>query len=192
MQLVMVKHSLADLPPVELPDGYALRHFVPGDEAGWEAVMAASFGRREPAWSFLDVMGRDAACSPERVLFITCEGQIVATASAWYRPEWGAETGYVHYVGADPAHCGKKLGHMVSLAVLHRFVFEGRSRAVLQTDDFRVPAIRTYLRLGFEPWLIEEDQRQRWRVVFESNGLQPLCPNWEELVSGPMHAMPGA
>ncbi|NSW56879.1 MAG: GNAT family N-acetyltransferase [Armatimonadetes bacterium] len=192
MQLVMMKHSLEGLPPVELPQGYELRHFVPGDEAGWEAVMAASFGQKEPAWSFRDVMGRDAACSPERVLLVTCRGQAVATASAWYRPEWGIETGYVHYVAADPAHSGKKLGHMVSLAVLHRFVFEGRTRAVLQTDDFRAPAIKTYLRLGFEPWLVEEDQRQRWRVVFETNRLQPLCPNWEEIIKGSIHTMPGA
>lgn len=192
MQLVMVKNSLADLPPVELPEGYRLRHFQAGDEAGWEAVMAASFGQKEPAWSFPDVMGRDAACSPERVLFLTCEGQIVATASAWYRPEWGMDTGYVHYVGADPKHSGRKLGYMISLAVLHRFVFEGRRRAVLQTDDFRVPAIKTYLRLGFEPWPVEEDQRQRWRVIFQSNSLQPLCPVWEEIINGPMHTMPGA
>ena len=192
MQLVMVRNDLSGLPPVELPAGYGLRHFRPGDEPGWEQVMEQSFGERTPPWSFAEVMARDAACAPERVLFITHDGVPVATASAWYRPEWGTQTGYVHYVGASPEHGGKKLGYWISLAVMHRMVFEGRTRAVLQTDDFRVAAIKTYLRLGFLPWLVEEDQRQRWRAIIETNGLELLCPAWEELVTGPMHAMPSA
>lgn len=191
MQLVMMKESLDDLPPVTLPEGYVLAHFLPGEEAGWELVMSEAFGEKDPPWSFAATMGRDAACCPERVLFIKQQGEAVATASAWYRPDWGLDTGYVHYVGGRPGHAGKKLGLLVSLAVLHRFVYEGRTRAVLQTDDFRVAAVKTYLQLGFRPWLVEEDQRERWRNVVETNGLQALCPELEEIVTGPLHAMPG-
>lgn len=165
MQLAMMRENLSDLPAVVLPEGYRLRHFRPGDEAGWEAVMEQSFGAKDPPWSFTATMGCDAACAPERVLFVTYDDVPVATASAWYRPEWGRDTGYVHYVGTSTRHAGRKLGYWVSLAVLHRFVFEGRARAVLQTDDHRVPAIKTYLQLGFVPWLVEEDQRQRWRTI---------------------------
>jgi len=190
MQLVMVKESLLALPPVVLPEGYQLRHFRAGDEAGWERVMAQSFGEKDPPWSFGDTMGRDAACAPERVLFVACGDVPVATASAWYRPEWGPDTGYVHFVGTSPEHGGKKLGYWVSLAVLHRFVFEGRTRAVLQTDDHRVPALKTYLQLGFEPWPVEEDQRNRWRHAIEANGFGPLCPNLERIVNGPVHSLP--
>jgi mycothiol synthase len=190
MQLVMVKESLQQLPPMALPEGYQLRHFQAGDEVHWERIMSVAFGDREPPWSFSATLGRDAPCCPERVLFIVGEGVPVATASAWYRPSWGMDTGYVHFVGADPAHGGKHLGYWVSLAVLHRFVFEGRSRAVLETDDFRVAAVKTYLRLGFEPWLVEENQRERWRNVITGNGLEGLCPNLETIVSGPVHERP--
>ena len=190
MQLVMLKESLAALPPLALPAGYSLRHFRPGDEGHWERVLDQSFGATNPPRRFVNVMGRDAACSPERVLFVTWDGAPVATASAWYRPEWGVETGYVHYVGASPAHKGRRLGFQISLAVLHRFVCEGRTRAVLETDDFRVPAIKTYLELGFQPWLVEADQRQRWRTIVETNGLQALCPALEGIVSGPIHEKP--
>lgn len=190
MQLVMVKESLAALPPVVLPEGYCLRHFRPGDEAGWERVMTAAFGEKDPPWSFAASMGRDAACAPERVLLLTCGDVPVATASAWYRPEWGPDTGYVHFVGTSPEHGGRKLGYWVSLAVLHRFVFEGRARAVLQTDDHRVPAIKTYLQLGFAPYLVDEDQRDRWRNALSANGLEALCPDLEQIVTGPMHDLP--
>ena len=184
MQLVMVKENLEDLPPVVLPDGYSIRHFLPGDEHHWENILNKSFGESNPPRSFDQIMGMDASCSPERVLFVTYKDIPIATASAWYIPSKGLKTGYVHYVGICPEHSGKKLGYLVSLAVLHRFVYEGRTRAVLQTDDFRVPAVKTYLQLGFQPFLVEEDQRQRWSNVINNNGFQELCPNLEEIVNG--------
>jgi len=191
MQLVMMKESLADLPPVVLPAGYTLRHFHPGDEAHWERVLNQSFGEVKPPRLFAGVMARAAACVPERVLFVTWEDVPVATAAAWYKPElWGIDVGLVHNVGVSADHKGKKLGYWVSLAVLHRFVFEGRTRAVLLTDDHRVAAIKTYLELGFEPWLVEESQRQRWRAVIETSRFQALCPRLEQIVAGPVHAFP--
>lgn len=190
MQLVMVKKSLAGLQPVALPDGYGIRHFRAGEDKMWERVLDESFGPATPPRLFATTMGCDAACAPERILFVTRDDVPVATASAWYVPAWGASAGYVHYVGVCHGHTGRKLGYWVSLAVLHRFVFEGRSRAVLQTDDHRVPAIKTYLQLGFRPFLVEEDQRRRWRAVIETNGFQPLCPELEQVVSGPVHQCP--
>jgi len=190
MQLVITRESLAGLPPVSLPEGYALRHFRPGDEPYWEAVLNHSFGESDPPRRFVTTMACDSACCPERVLFVARDDIPVATASAWYKPEWGADTGYVHYVGTDPAHKGKRLGYWVSLAVLHRFVFEGRTRAVLQTDDFRVPAIKIYLRLGFAPWLVEEEQRERWRKIVNDNQLHERCPDFDRIDSWPVHAFP--
>ncbi len=189
MQLVMAKESLADLQPVALPAGYRIRHFRAGDETHWENVMNQAFGVVDPPRLFNRVMACDAACAPERVLFVTHGDVPVATASAWYKPECGLHTGYLHYVGVSAAHQGRKLGYGVSLAVLHRLVFEGRTRAILQTDDHRVPAIKTYLQLGFEPWLVEEDQRGRWRAVIETARFQALCPRYNEWVEGPIRPM---
>ena len=56
---------------------------------------------------------------------------------------------------------GRGLGFHVSLACTHIMAAEGRTSAVLQTDDFRLPAIKSYLRLGFAPLLMHENQRQR-------------------------------
>ena len=64
---------------------------------------------------------------------------------------FGADTGYLHWVATVPAHAGKKLGSFVSLAVLYKFQQEGCQNAVLETDDHRLAAIKTYLRLDFHP-----------------------------------------
>lgn len=183
----MMRKNLNDLQPVVLPGGYELRHFRPGEDGQWERILNESFGVIDPPRCFVSTMACDAACVPERILFITKDDVPVATASAWYNPAWGVATGYVHYVGVCPGHSGRKLGYWVSLAVLHRFVFEGRASAVLQTDDHRVPAVKTYLKLGFKPLLVEENQRQRWRTIIDTNRFQALCPELEQVVNGPIY-----
>ena len=51
---------------------------------------------------------------------------------------------------------------------------EGRTWAVLQTDDFRIPAVKTYLKLGFEPLIVHENQPKRWKDVFSAIGRPEL------------------
>jgi mycothiol synthase len=71
-------------------------------------------------------------------------------------------SGYVHWVGADPAHRGKRLGYLASLATLHEFVRLGCKDAVLETDDFRLPAIKVYFKLGFAPEYRHATHAPRW------------------------------
>ena len=40
----------------------------------------------------------------------------------------------------------------------------------LKTDDFRIPAIRSYLRFGFQPVLEGEGMKERWDKIFEIIG----------------------
>jgi len=72
-----------------------------------------------------------------------------------------------------PAHRGRRLGFWACLAALHRFAEEGREAALLLTDDFRLPAIRTYLRLGFRPVYTYESHMERWGKVFSELGYTP-------------------
>lgn len=173
-QLVMKRNNLARLPPVVLPDGYTLRTNADVDGASWSLILNESFGGERTAESFVQEMMHHPAYRTDRVLFI-CDAQNIpcATASAYRQEEWGAQTGYVHYVATRPDYAGMKLGYMVSLAVLHKFNEEGCADAVLQTDDFRVPAIKTYLRLGFHPLLVHENQPGRWQTLFRGLGIAP-------------------
>jgi len=185
-QLHMVKPNLGGLPVVRLPEGYALRTFREGDEVHWTRILAASFQGPPEKYSFDAILRNDAAFLPERIFFVTCGVQPVATASAYYRPEFMPNAGMVHYVAALPEHTGKRLGYWVTLATLHRMAAEGRQRAWLSTDDFRLPAIKTYLNLGFEPLLIDENQRARWRKVFADLGLPELCDRFAPILEGPL------
>ena len=171
-QLCMVRPDLQNLEPLQLPAGYSLRSFQAGDELAWESIIAASFERQDNPDKFETRVRADPAYRPGRVLFIVCEGEPVATASAWHMPKYGPQTGCIHMVGVRPDHQGKRLGYLASLAALYQFAAEGRTRALLETDDYRLPAIKTYLNLGFEPLLVHENQRDRWRNILSALGVQ--------------------
>jgi len=164
--LVMIRDSLKDLPVLEVPTDYSIRTFRPGDECEWERIVACSF---ETPRTFNQIMREDPSYAPERIFFAVKDGIPVATAAAWYHPLWGGQYGYLHFVGVEPAHRGNRLGYWLSLAALHRFVAEGRAMAALETEHFRVPAIKTYLRLGFRPQL-SGDSRGTWRRLSQRYG----------------------
>ena len=186
-QLVMRRPDLHNLPAVHLPDGFHLRLFREGDERAWEIIIAESFHRELQPNEFENAIKSRPPFKPERVLFVVSNDVPVATATAWEEPKYGQEAGYLHMVGVRPGHQGKRLGYWVSVAVLHRFVVEGRKKAVLQTDDFRLPAVKTYLALGFEPLLVDENQRQRWPDVFAALGRRDeLVGRFADVLGGPL------
>ncbi|WP_409341453.1 GNAT family N-acetyltransferase [Paenibacillus sp. MBLB4367] len=166
-QLVMFLSSLSDLPPLQLHSGYSVRTYRPGDDTAWNGIIKASFQKE---YDFAKHISERDAFKPERVLFVCHDDRPVATACAWHKSAWGEQTGYLHMVGVLPSYSGKKLGHIVSLAALQQMVKEGRKSAVLHTDDYRIPAIVTYLKLGFHPQMAHENHVQRWRQIAETLG----------------------
>ncbi len=189
-QLRMRRPDLRKLPPVRLPEGCALRSYRPGDDAHWVRIIAESFGEEADHISFEQRMRTDPAFRPERVFFITKDDDPVATASAYYKPTEDPAAGVLHYVGVLTEHHGRKLGYWVCLAALHRMAAEGRAAAWLSTDDFRAPAIKTYLNLGFLPLLVHENQRERWRRVLAGMGLTELLDAFGEILEGPVRPPP--
>src|SRR5215207_2363046 len=149
-QLFMRRPHLDDLPPLPpLPPRYDLRTASLADEEALAATMRSAFG---PEWS-VEKVRRELLNDPSVVetIVATVGGVPVATASVRLVPEAYPGSGYVHWVGTDAAHRGKRLGYAVTLAVLYRFRDLGCRDAVLETDPFRLPAIRVYLNLGFLP-----------------------------------------
>ena len=163
-QLFMRRPSLDDLPPAPpLPEGYVLRTCEPGDLPALAAVLTAAF---DTAWDEEKVR-RDLAEAPdvECVYVVALEGVPVATASARLLPDRFPGSGYVHWVGADPRHQGKGLGTLVSRRVLEHFRAANLADAVLETDDYRLAAIRSYLKLGFVPEYPDAGHKLRWARV---------------------------
>jgi mycothiol synthase len=172
-QLKMRRLSLEDLPPVETPHGYVLRDAVPEDEPALAALQATAFD--DAGWTVERVQkALTQAADVVRVFVLAADdGTLVATASV-QMPPGETRTGFVHWVGADPARKGKRFGYWASLAVLHELKARGCSAAALFTDDFRLPAIKTYLNLGFLPLVTHESHPERWRKVAAGLGIPPL------------------
>jgi len=173
-QLEMVRPGLSNLPPLELPSGYSIRHFMPGDEAPWGKIMSEAFNPYWDAARFLRLMKPHFGFRPERVLFLCKDGKPIGSASAYQWPGIRRDRGYIHMLGIKKEHCGMGLGRQLAIACLHRFREEGFRDAMLQTEDFRIPAIKHYLRLGFSPVLVREDQRVSWERILRRIGGQEL------------------
>lgn len=187
-QFCMRLDSLSNLPPLSLPDGYSIRHYREGDGAHWDRIIGESFLVPEDQRQrrFEQIMAGDAAFLPERVFFVMHGDEPVGTASAWQVRDCPPHIGYLHYVGVLPSEAGKGLGLQVSLAALHKMAAEGRTAAVLRTDDYRIPAVKTYLRLGFRPVLVHENQRARWLAAFEKMGRPELIERFASIINGPV------
>ncbi len=162
-QLHMRRADLQNLPPLQLPDGYTLREYSKDDESGIATLLQTTFG---DVWTTERVQRElTEAADVKQTYVIEHNAEIVATASARLLPQMYPNAGYVHYVAAAPGHAGKKLGYIVSLATLHEFARLGCTSAVLDTDDFRLPAVKTYLNLGFVPHHTDDTHAERWTTV---------------------------
>jgi beta-glucuronidase len=161
--LVLRRANLENLPNLAalLPEGYILRTRNDDDLPSLTRLMVAAYP--EITWSEEGV--RDALITDETVkttFVIECVGELVATASARWQPERYPDEGYVHWVASNPEHRGKRLGYITTAATLHEFAQWGAKGSILHTDDFRVPAIKVYLNLGFMPVLEHATHLSRW------------------------------
>lgn len=149
--VVMLKESLEDLEKINLPEGYELKTFGPGDEVKWVELMRAVFP--ESDWTverFVEVFASQPQFDPEGLFFIVKGDEYVATALGWYDDLNIKEVGRVHWVGVREEHRGKGLGKAIVLAVLHYLKGKGSQKAILDTQEYRKPAIKLYESLGFK------------------------------------------
>jgi len=157
------------LPEARLPEGYEVRAYRPGDEAAWAAILNAteSLGKWDVDRVVRLLQGQRHAV-PEGTFFVTWKGLPVATATTVIGP--GNLLPEVGWVGVVPAHQGHRLAFHVCLAVLRYMRDRGFQETYLLTDDFRLPAIKTYLRLGFEPEIADPSHPARWQRILSEIG----------------------
>jgi mycothiol synthase len=162
--LFMRRPHLADLPPLDLPEEYRLRAAAPDEAEGLAALLTAAFVE---TWDVQRVCRDLFDDSSVAAVYVVEKvgGPIVATASSRLLPQQYPGSGYLHWVGADPAESGKRLGYRVTLAVLHDFAARGLTDSVLETDDPRLPAIVTYLKCGYVPECRDPADQERWEKV---------------------------
>jgi mycothiol synthase len=146
--------------------GFQLRSVTAAELPELACLLAAAFP--ELIWTpqkTHDALFADLTVKETLVLVEESTGVFAATASARLQSERFPGAGYLHWVGAHQSFRGKGLGRLITLAVLHRFHAMGCTSAVLETQDFRVPAIQTYLKLGFTPELADDTHAARWAAI---------------------------
>ena len=163
--LQMVWSEDAPTPEVRVPDGYTLRQYRPEDEAAWVAL---EHGAGFTHWTAGDAQDHSRRVLPGGSFVIEHDatGCLVACATATHNPsEAHPRAAELGWVAGDPEHKGRGLGQAVSAAVTRLALSMGYRRIFLYTEDFRLPAIKIYLRLGYRPLPFADGMEERWREV---------------------------
>lgn len=165
-QLRMLHPDLTKLPQLILPDGIAVHTEYADSPAVWEEIIDDSFGSHH---NYDETMRTRPGYRPEGVFFASLNGVDCATAAAVEKTEFPGY-GWIHMVGVRSSARGHGLGRIVVHAALLDMAARGFTKAGLTTDDFRIPAICTYLSLGFEPAMDHESYPERWKKIYEIIG----------------------
>ncbi|MBI4552412.1 MAG: GNAT family N-acetyltransferase [Candidatus Latescibacteria bacterium] len=169
-QLRMRRPHFDRLPGYTLPEGYTLRTYRPGDEAAWAAIMNTGIGSGWTAELCAQKLTSLPQFRPDGLFFVTYDGQPVGSACAWPDAPDRLDICQLHMVCVVPEHRGKGLGRSVTLAVLHYMRDQGFQETYLLTDDDRLPALKEYLDLEYEPVYLDDSHRARWARVISQLG----------------------
>jgi mycothiol synthase len=154
-----------------VPAGYTVRAYRRGDTAAYVRLMQrAGFSN----WSEAKAQGVFDTMYPDALFFIVhdASSDLVCTAAAQNKPdEYHPQGGEMGWVATDPDHRGKGLSYITVSLATRRLLAEDRPSVFLKTDDFRLPAIRVYVNLGFVPFLYLPEMEERWRAVAAALGL---------------------
>ncbi|HOA31345.1 MAG TPA: GNAT family N-acetyltransferase [Clostridia bacterium] len=174
MQLKMWWDNTGKEPVVKLPEGFYIRSYE-GEKDVFKWVEITSVDLQNTIITVedfeRDMLNREGV-QKEHIYFICFDGEEVGTVTAIMYPE--KKQGYVHMVAVKKEFRGRGLGSALTNLALKVFFDNGMENAYLKTDDFRVPAIRSYLKAGFKPMLYHEDMEARWRSIMEVCNLNSL------------------
>ena len=164
-----MRRRLADLPALEVPAGYALRNITADDVDVWRRMLARAGDLGE--WTYergARFFGADARMPLEGAFFLTRRDEPVATAQLHVHPDGPyAPLAELGWVAVDREQRGHGLARVVCLAVMHEAAKAGHAEMFLRTAEHRAAAIRTYLALGFEPWMYDASAPARWKKLLE-------------------------
>jgi mycothiol synthase len=165
--IFMRRPHLQELTTPVFPTDYSLHQVTnPANAAELGRLLTDAF---EEPWD-AERANKELIQAPDvhAVFVVRHQGQMVATASSQLRAHRSPTSGYVHWVGTHPDYRGQRLAYGLVAKVLEDFVIRGYQDAYLETQPFRLAAIKTYLRLGFIPvYNIEgQDFQDVWSEVF--------------------------
>lgn len=117
-------------------------------------------------------------CRNEDVLFLDVDGLHAGTITAIFHPE--EQIGEFHMVSIGTQFRGRGLSRYMNARALEILVPRAPRYIFLTTDEWRVPAIRGYLRAGFIPVDYDINMQQRWGRVLSQLGINEIEMTTEE------------
>lgn len=168
MEQLTMSRDNTKIDSIRVPDGYYMRPYKGGDGTGWcKCCIDGSLGIEEISESvFEDKMLKDKSVNPENIFFIISPGgDIAGTVTYQYTDD--EDTGCIHMVAVEKSYQGKGLALPLILYAVQKMIGDGKKKIILTTDDWRIPAIKTYLRSGFQPVIKpgDTDMENRWAEV---------------------------
>ena len=158
----------ATVEKIRFPEGFIMRSYKKGDGIGWcKCCAGGSLGVDEISENvFAEKMLHDENVNPGNIFFlISPANDAVGTVTYLYCGE--KDAGYIHMVGIEKSFRGKRLALPMILYAIQKILEDGKKRIYLTTDDWRLPAIKTYLNAGFKPVFHQPDMEGRWKRVME-------------------------
>jgi GNAT superfamily N-acetyltransferase len=170
-RVIMIRRHLNGLPQHNLPPGYAIRWYRPGDREAWLRIHVLA--EKEVPTSARIYEEQFAAADSERArrqaFLLDAAGHEIGTASAWFHESYhGRRFGRVHWVAIVPEHQGKGLAKPLLTAVCNRLIELGHDNAYLTTWTNKLPAIHLYFAFGFEPEIASADDGRLWKPVLDA------------------------
>lgn len=158
---------------IVLPDGVKLKNFTEIKDAKSAWLNIVSFMGQGEAKYDGELYEKVMVSQPhydEKLCFFLCVEEVPA-ATITVICDRENKAGLIHMVSCDPNFRGRGLGKLLSLIAVEVLKKEGMETARLTTDDWRIPAIKTYLRAGFTPDLEKEpDFKERWEKIYREIG----------------------
>jgi GNAT superfamily N-acetyltransferase len=171
-QLILYRRNLLDIPAVEVPAGYTIRPYRDGDEERLTPVFQVCF---DSGWSpdrIIKTFVEDFCWSPARMCVLCHGDETVGTATAWEARERRGH-GMLSYLAILPEHRGKRLGYVLTARVLNLLERMGYPDVWVATDDWWLPAIQIYLKLGFAPVYTDKSHKERWEIIRHKLQIRP-------------------
>lgn len=161
LHMVWPASRLREPPAARLAPGYAVRTFRPGDEQTFLHLMSLS--DFDP-WDEAKLAYNLNRALPTGWFFaVDRNGQPVATAVCLHNySDREPFTGDVGWVFCHPDHRGRSLGLALCARATRRFLEAGYEAIQLHTECHRLPAIKTYLKLGFVPRIASPEAARLW------------------------------
>lgn len=159
--------------PMSFPEGFSVLTLPELENAVdiWLDMMQYGLSEKRQDRSYYQTTMLDVPFYEENKCYFVLEnGKPMATITVVCDPQ--TKNGIVHMVGSFPACRGRGVGNMLGDIAVYVLKTAGMRTASLKTDDFRMAAIRVYLRAGFRPELSSDDFVQRWDAIFKKLGLQ--------------------